>query len=362
MLPTEIKRLLIVSDAAAPQVNGVVRTIGNTITQLNKMGIDVDMLTPDQFKSVPCPSYPDIRLSLTTSRHVEKLIRDLKPDAMHISTEGPLGWAARNAALRNGWQFTTAFHTRFPEYVHARIGIPVSWGYALLRKFHSASSAVLAPTPTIGQNLIKHGFTNIVPWTHGVDHQIFYPRPVLKLTHTSSPIFLYVGRLAVEKNVEAFLKLDLPGEKWVAGVGPLGSIIQKKYPTARYIGVLSQDALAELYSQADVFVFPSLTDTFGLVMVEAMACGLPVAAFPVPGPLDVIGASAAGVMDENLKRACMQALKISRNVATMHARTFSWEIATQLMVQALVHRIAPTPDEIFEKLSEQLTSGAPRST
>ena len=359
MSSTEIKRLLIVSDAAAPQVNGVVRTIGNSVTQLNKMGIAVEMLTPDQFKSVPCPTYPDIRLSLTRPRYVEQLIREINPEAMHISTEGPLGWAARKAALKNGWKFTTAFHTQFPEYVHARTGIPVSWGYALLRKFHSASSAVLAPTPTVGRNLIKRGFTNIVQWTHGVDHQIFYPRLALKPTHSNTPVFLYVGRLAVEKNIEAFLKLDLPGEKWVAGVGPLQSALQRKYPSVRYIGVLSQDALAELYSQADVFVFPSLTDTFGLVMVEAMACGLPVAAFPVPGPLDVIGVSSAGVMDENLQRACMKALKLSRNMAISHASTFSWEIATDLMARALVRMLPPTPDEIFEKVSQQLTSEVP---
>ncbi len=352
----EITRLLIVTDAAAPQVNGVVRTIDNTNIHLKRMGISVSMLTPDSFKSFPCPTYPEIRLSLTTSTHVEKMIRAFNPDAMHISTEGPLGWAARNAALRNGWRFTSSYHTRFPEYVHARIGLPVAWSYALLRKFHSASSGVLAPTPTIRQNLINHGFVNVVQWTHGVDHQIFYPRPVFTLTHSSRPVFLYVGRLAIEKNIEAFLKLDLPGQKWVAGEGPLKSALQRKYPSARYIGVLSQDALAELYSQADVFVFPSVTDTFGLVMVEAMACGVPVAAFPVPGPLDVIGDSDAGVLDENLQRACMKALKLSRSSATAHASHFSWEIAGQHMAQALVRLIPPTPDQIFEELSEQFTT------
>lgn len=357
----EIKRLLIVSDAAAPQVNGVVRTIENSIRYLKTIDISVELLTPERFKSLPCPSYPDIRLSLTTSKRIASIIREINPDAMHIATEGPLGWAARRAALKNGWQFTSAYHTRFPEYVHARIGIPTSWIYKLLRRFHSASSGVLAPTPTIKKTLLENGFRNVIQWTHGVDHSIFYPRGNQKSINLQDPVFLYVGRLAIEKNIEAFLKLDLPGQKWVAGEGPLQLELLHKYPSVRYIGVLSQDALAELYSQADVFVFPSLTDTFGLVMVEAMACGLPVAAFPVPGPLDVIGDSQGGVLDDNLHRACIKALRLGRHKPLQHARTFSWGTATQRMADALVWLKNPSPDEIFDQVSERLDSRSARS-
>ncbi len=332
----EIRNLLIVTDAAAPQVNGVVRTIGNTKDQFEKMGIKVDLLTPERFRTVACPSYPEIRLSLTTSKSVERLIESFNPDALHVSTEGPLGWATRKIARRRGWSFTTAYHTRFPEYVHARTGIPTPWIYNIFRRFHSASSGVLAPTRTIKDNLLLNGFERVVQWTHGVDHGIFYPRIDQKPVDLKNPIFLYVGRLAIEKNVEAFLKLDLPGQKWVAGEGPLEQELKRKYPHARYIGVLSQADLAGLYSLADVFVFPSLTDTFGLVMLEAMACGLPVAAFPVAGPIDVIGDSPAGVMDHDLQKACMRALSIKRETAIAHAKTYSWEIATRQMQDALV--------------------------
>ena len=332
----EIKRLLIVTDAAAPQVNGVVRTIGNTTRHLEAMGIEVQMLTPERFRTIACPSYPEIRLSLTTSRSVERIIEEINPDALHVSTEGPLGWHTRSAALRRGWKFTTAYHTRFPEYVHARTGIPPAWVYKVFKRFHGAASAVLAPTPTIRDNLISHGFERIVQWTHGVDHDIFFPRIEQRPVDKKNPVFLYVGRLAIEKNVEAFLKLDLPGTKWVAGEGPIEQDLKRKYPEARYIGVLSQDDLARLYSDADVFVFPSLTDTFGLVMVEAMACGLPVAAFPVPGPLDVLAKSGAGVMHQDLRTACLEALKIPRERAIAHAKTFSWEIASRKKLNALV--------------------------
>ena len=332
----EIKRLLVVTDAAAPQVNGVVRTIGNTTRHLEAMGIEVQMLTPERFRTIACPSYPEIRLSLTTSRTVERMIEEINPDALHVSTEGPLGWHTRKVAMRRGWRFTTAYHTRFPEYVHARTGIPPAWIYKVFRRFHGAASAVLAPTPTIRDSLIANGFERIVQWTHGVDHDIFYPRIAQRPINKENPVFLYVGRLAVEKNVEAFLKLDLPGTKWVAGVGPIEQDLKRKYPEAKYIGVLSQDDLARLYSEADVFVFPSLTDTFGLVMVEAMACGLPVAAFPVPGPLDVLGRSYAGIMDTDLRAACLRALDVPRESAIAHAKTFSWEIASRKKLNALV--------------------------
>jgi len=323
-----IKKLLIVTDAWQPQVNGVVRTLGNTRSQLEALGMAVEMLTPQSFKTLPCPSYPEIRLSLTTRGRVQQMIEAINPDALHIATEGPLGWAARGVAVACQWTFTTAYHTRFPEYVNARIGIPLSWSYALFRRFHGASSAVLAPTPAIVEDLRTRGFNHVVHWTRGVDHAIFYPRIEQIPPNKTNPIFLYAGRLAIEKNVEAFLRLDLPGQKWVAGEGPMTVTLKKKYPNARYIGVVSQDELAHLYSQADVFVFPSLSDTFGLVMAEAMACGLPVAAFPVMGPIDVVGQSGAGVLDEDLRAACLACLDISRDRATARASQFTWSVAT----------------------------------
>ena len=332
----KFSRVLIVTDAWHPQVNGVVRTLMSTAYELRQMGVRVDMITPALFKTLPCPSYPEIRLSLTTSRRIERLIEQVRPDALHIATEGPLGWAARNAAVRRGWQFTTAYHTRFPEYVNARTGIPVDWLYRLFRKFHRPSAAVLVPTASMIGDLQEHGFSNVTYWTRGVDHEIFYPRCEQKPIDPANPIFIYVGRLAVEKNVEAFLALDLPGVKWVAGEGPLGVGLRRRYSDARWTGVLSQPELAELYSRADVFVFPSKTDTFGLVMVEAMACGLPVAAFPVVGPIDVVGDSGAGCLDQDLRTACLRALEISRSAAIAHAKTFTWALATEQFYAALV--------------------------
>ncbi|WP_243480083.1 glycosyltransferase family 4 protein [Orrella daihaiensis] len=335
--PTErkIKRLLIVTDAWQPQVNGVVRTLGNTRANLQASGVQVEMLTPLSFKTLPCPSYPEIRLSLTSARRVQAMIEQIDPDALHIATEGPLGWAARRVARRQGWAFTTAYHTRFPEYVKARIGVPLDWSYALLRRFHGASSAVLAPTPAIVKDLQDRGFHHVVHWSRGVAHDIFYPRMQQEPPRKDNPVFLYAGRLAIEKNVEAFLKLDLPGQKWVAGEGPMAEGLKRQYPNARYIGVIPQEELAKLYSQADVFVFPSLTDTFGLVMVEAMACGLPVAAYPVAGPIDVVGDSGAGVLHDDLKQACLACLNIDRSAAIHRAAQFTWPLATQQFYDAL---------------------------
>ncbi|MFM1927508.1 MAG: hypothetical protein RIR28_91 [Pseudomonadota bacterium] len=333
------KHLVIVTDAWHPQVNGVVRTLMNTSREIQAMGYKVSMITPEAFRSVPCPSYPEIRLALTTSRTIESRIESLAPDALHIATEGPLGWAARAAARRRGWQFTTAFHTRFPEYVNARTGIPVSWLYALFRHFHSPSKAVLAPTQAIIDDLNKWRFANVTYWSRGVDHGIFFPRCKQTRPNPEKPIFIYVGRLAVEKNIEAFLSLELPGEKWVAGEGPLEATLKARYPSVNWIGVLPQDKLAEVYSQADVFVFPSLTDTFGLVMVEAMACGLPVAAYPVAGPIDVVGTSKAGVLSNDLRQACLACLEIPREAALKRAAQFTWQAATEQFEAALVPMI-----------------------
>lgn len=321
-------KILIVTDAWEPQVNGVVRTLKSTRRELEAMGHEVDFVTPLEFRTLPCPTYPDIRLSLMPRAKLARRIRDFDPDALHIATEGPLGMAARAYALHKDMPFTTAYHTRFPEYVKARFAVPLSWTYAFLRWFHGPSRAIMAPTPVVVNDLQQWGFDNVVQWTRGVDLDVFQYRRAQRL-QTDPPIFLYVGRVAVEKNVEAFVDLDLPGSKWVVGDGPALAGIRARHPEVNYLGVLNQSQLAEVYASADVFVFPSKTDTFGLVLLEAMACGLPVAAYPVTGPLDVIGDSGGGVMHEDLRTACMEALKIDRAHARSVAERFSWRKATE---------------------------------
>jgi glycosyltransferase involved in cell wall biosynthesis len=320
-------KIALVTDAWEPQVNGVVRTLKNTARELQLLGHTVEMITPLEFRTLPCPTYPDIRLSLFPRGMLTRRLVGFDPDAIHIATEGPLGLAARRFAMSRDIPFTTAYHTRFPEYVHARSGMPLSWTYAFLRWFHGPSKAVMAPTVVVKKDLEANRFTNVVLWSRGVDLDIFKPRKCARL-NTAPPIFLYVGRVAVEKNIEAFLALDLPGSKWVAGEGPALAGIRARHPDVNYLGVLNQWELSEVYASADVFVFPSRTDTFGLVLLEAMACGLPVAAYPVTGPLDVLGDSRAGVMHEDLRTACLAALGLKREDAAAHARKFSWRAAT----------------------------------
>jgi len=333
-------KVMMVTDAWEPQVNGVVRTLKSTTRELREMGHDVDLLTPLEFSTLPCPTYPDIRLSLFPESKVVRRLCEFAPDALHIATEGPLGMAARSFAVTRGLPFTTAYHTRFPEYVRARVGVPLSWTYAFLRWFHGPSEAVMAPTEVVKRDLETYGFKNVVTWSRGVDLDIFRPQKSERLK-SAPPIFLYVGRVAVEKNIEAFLELELPGSKWVAGAGPALKRIKARYPTVNYLGVLSQQELAEVYASADVFVFPSKTDTFGLVLLEAMACGLPVAAYPVTGPLDVIGDTrTAGVLHDDLRTACLEALKLRREDAAAYARKFSWRAATE---QFLGHLHPRTP-------------------
>jgi glycosyltransferase involved in cell wall biosynthesis len=333
-------KIMIVTDAWEPQVNGVVRTLKNTTRELLAQGHQVELLTPLEFRTIPCPTYPEIRLSLFPKRRLETRIRDFAPDALHISTEGPLGMAARRFAIRNGLPFTTAYHTRFPEYVQARFGLPVGLTYRFLRWFHGPSKAVMAPTPVVVQDLERYGFRNVVMWTRGVDLEIFHPQDARAL-NTAHPIFLYVGRVAVEKNVEAFLKLDLPGSKWVAGDGPALAELKARYPEVNYLGVLSQPDLAKVYASADVFVFPSRTDTFGLVLLEALASGTPVAAYPVTGPIDVLGDGPAGAMREDLRDACLAAVEIDRATARAWAERFSWAAASEQFASHL-KPVAPT--------------------
>ncbi len=330
-------KILIVTDAWEPQVNGVVRTLKMTRRELERLGHQVEVISPLGFRSIPCPTYPEISLAITREGELARRIDQFAPDCLHIATEGPLGWLARRIALRRRWPFTTAYHSRFPEYVAARFRIPTNWTYALLRRFHNAARATLAPTPAIVGDLKARGFNGARLWSRGVDLQTFSPHGERMERPADHPVFLYVGRIAVEKQVDAFLGLDLPGEKWVAGEGPERKRLQARHPEARWLGVLSGEALARLYRSADVMAFPSVTDTFGLVMIESMACGTPVAAFPVPGPVDVIGTSQGGVMHADLRQACLQALHLPREQARRRAEEFSWATATGQMLNALQH-------------------------
>ena len=329
-------KILIVTDAWDPQVNGVVRTLKSTRRELETMGHVVELLTPLEFRTIPCPTYPEIRLSILPGRVVARRIDEAAPDSIHIATEGPLGLAARSYAMRRKLPFTTAYHTRFPEYVKARTGIPLALTYRFLRWFHGGARAVLVPTRVVKDDLEAYGFepSRVVLWSRGVELDVFKPGP--SMAHDlKKPIFLYVGRVAVEKNIEAFLALELPGSKWVAGEGPLLARLKAEHPAVRFTGVLNQTDLAALYNAADVFVFPSRTDTFGLVLLEALACGCPVAAYPVTGPIDVIGDAPAGALDEDLRTAAMRALLIDRRVARAHAERYSWEACTRQFVANL---------------------------
>ena len=328
-------RIALVSDAWAPQVNGVVRTLTAVIGELALRGHSVTAITPDLFRTMPCPSYPEIRLALRPARRVGELIDAAKPDAIHISTEGPLGIAARRHCLKRGYGFTTAFHTRFPEYVAARLALPLSWSYALMRRFHAPSRGVMVATETVRRELAARGFDNLRRWNRGVDAALYDPALRGDMGGLPRPIFLAVGRVAVEKNISAFLALDLPGSKVVVGDGPMLEKLRRRHPEAHFLGKHEGRDLARLYASADVFVFPSRTDTFGLVLLEAMASGLPVAAYPVPGPLDVIGDSGAGVLDEDLGRAALAALQIPREHCREHALRYTWTASADQFVENL---------------------------
>ncbi|WP_184431200.1 glycosyltransferase family 4 protein [Roseospira goensis] len=319
---------MIVSDAWFPQVNGVVRTLDTLREHLERRGHAVRMVTPDQFDTVPCPTYPQIRLALAPRHRLTKALTEWHPSVIHIATEGPLGWAARGLCLDRGLPFTTAFHTRFPEYVHARFWVPVDWSYALLRHFHSRAEAVMVATPSIEAELTRWGFTNIRRWGRGVDTDLFRPRDKGALDGVISgprPWFVYVGRVAIEKNIEAFLSLDLPGTRIVVGGGPQLEELRTAHPDVVFVGEKRGEDLALHYAVADAFVFPSLTDTFGLVLLEALACGVPVAAFPVAGPLDVIGDAPVGRLDDDLRAAALAALEVPAARCRAFALRHGWE-------------------------------------
>ncbi len=328
-------RILIATDAWHPQINGVVRSIESLATEARRVGAEVEFLTPEGFWTVGMPTYPDIRLAFVSARAVAERIARTAPDHLHIATEGPIGLAARRACLRSGRLFTTSYHTSFPDYLAARAPVPRAWSYAWLRWFHNAGSGVMVSTPSVARELGARGFTTVMRWSRGVDHELFRPRPesVLDLPR---PIFLYVGRVAVEKNVEAFLALNLPGTKVVAGDGPARSMLEQRYPEVKFLGMQTGETLARIYASADVFVFPSRTDTFGIVLLEALASGLPVAAYPVQGPSDVIGDSDAGVLDEDLGAACRRALGVPRERARAFSLNYTWaESARQFIDNVL---------------------------
>jgi len=322
-------KILIISDAWLPQINGVVRTLSTTKQHLENLGHQVEVISPDLFRTIPCPSYPEIRLVIQPARHnVIDFIHTFRPDCIHIATEGPLGWAGRNACQALNLSFTTSFHTKFPEYVYARLGIPPRWGYRFLRWFHHLSKSVMVATPSMRGSLEKEGFQHLSPWSRGVDVELFHPRPKDFLSDPR-PISMYVGRVAVEKNIEAFLKAELPGTKYVVGGGPQLDYWRAHYPAVKFVGAKAGEELASYYAAADVFVFPSRTDTFGLVVLEALASGVPVAAYPVSGPVDILRDTSAGCLDENLTQATLNALKLDAQQCRPHALKYSWRACTQ---------------------------------
>lgn len=338
-------KIALVTDAWLPQVNGVVTTLVELVRWLRAAGHEVEVIHPAEFATRPCPGYPGIDLAVRPARELARRLDAFAPGAVHLATEGPLGWAARRHCLRRGWAFTTAFHTKFPEILNAAARVPLSWGYALFRHFHRPSSGVMVPTLGVLRGLEQRGFRNLRAWTHGVDTNLFRFQgesvacPTVGLL--AHPVALFVGRVSYEKNIDAFLRLDMPGTKVVCGVGPLEDRLRQRYPDAHWLGVLPRDELARVYAAADLFVFPSRADTFGLVMLEAMACGTPVAAFPVDGPREVLGAGEpggvrGGVLDEDLLAACRQALAVPRHEARARALAFGWDAACAQFLSYLV--------------------------
>jgi len=334
-------KLLIATDAWRPQVNGVVRTLERTGEQLTRFGIDVAMLTPADFRTWPLPTYPEIRLARALPRTIGAAADAHRPDAVHIATEGPIGYAVRRWCLATGRPFTTSFHTRFPEYLSARAPIPERLTYAILRRFHNAGRACMVATDSLRKELAARGFEHLVPWTRGVDSDLFRPRE--STLDLPRPVFLFVGRVAVEKNIGAFLALDLPGSKVVVGDGPALPALAAAHPEAHFLGMRTGEALAEAYASADVFVFPSRTDTFGIVLLEALAAGVPVAAYPVPGPQDVIGGTGVGVLDDDLRLAALAALSIPREACRTFALSRSWEASARQFLDHIIAANARAP-------------------
>jgi glycosyltransferase involved in cell wall biosynthesis len=331
-----MSKVLIVTDAWLPQTNGVVRCLEAVGRELVRIGHEVSYLTPEGFWTFPLPTYPEIRLSIVSPPTIAAFIERETPDNIHIATEGPLGLLARLICTEQGLAFTSSYHTRFPEYVAARMPIPTEWTYAFLRWFHGAAEATLVPTVSMRDELQLRSFTGLRTWTRGVDHSRFAPGEKTWFANLPGPHLLYVGRVSVEKNVEAFLKLDVPGTKIIVGDGPSRAELEARYPEAQFLGLRTGEELSAIYRSADIFVFPSKTDTFGNVMIEAMASGLPVAAYPVTGPRDVLTDPASGAMDEDLTVAVRRALTLDRAAARAHALTFTWANCAEIFLDTLV--------------------------
>lgn len=347
-------KIVLASDAWHPQVNGVVRSLATTVECLRRDGHSVEVIEPSRFWTMPCPTYPEIRLSLACARKVRTILDQAQPDSIHIATEGPIGWAARRWCVRKGRPYTTAFHTRFPDYVSIRTGIPARWIWKVMRRFHGRAERTFTATTSLAEELNARGLERTHIWPRGVDLDQFNPNvaPHPAMADLPRPILLNVGRVAPEKNIEAFLDVRVPGTKVVVGGGPVLERMKAAYPDVLFLGPKHGLELASVYTAADVFVFPSRTDTFGLVNIEALACGLPVAAYPVPGPADIVGPGGCGIhggsrpigaLDEDLSEAIKCALKASRRAAAREARHYSWERCTDLFFAGLAR---PAPSEM----------------
>jgi len=349
-------RIMVVTDAWEPQVNGVVRTLTRVIQECREMGHEVEVIAPiDGFRTIPLPTYPEIKLVLGARKAVEQRFRDFEPEAIHIATEGPLGWTARGICRRWKLPFTTSYHTRFPEYLHARFPIiPLKAAYQFMRTFHNSGGRLMVATPTMRDDLAARGFKNITAWARGVDTEMFHPKRrgvnggVYK--DLTGPIHLNVGRIAVEKNISVFLDLDVPGTKVIVGDGPQREELEKKYPDAVFLGSKFGEELAQHFADADTFVFPSLTDTFGLVILEAMAAGTPVAALPAPGPSDIIPGSGAGAVSDDLQACVMECLELDRATCRTYAETFSWKACAEEFVENLTPQPKPERRRFWKRL------------
>ena len=330
-------RILIATDAWHPQVNGVVRTLDTTLKKLRELGHIVEVLEPSAYPQMSAPFYPEIRFALATPGRIDRRIRTFRPEHVHISTEGPLGLLARRHCRKRGWKFSTSYHTKFPEYLHALARVPERWSNRMLRWFHNGASAMMVATPSLEADLKSRGFTAPVRrWSRGVDRGIFRSRAKVESPHPR-PVLLYVGRVSVEKGIEEFLKLDTPGTKVIVGDGPIRAILEKRYPAAKFLGYRTGEDLGACYAAADLFVFPSRTDTFGLVVIEALACGLPVAAFPATGPIDILTRAELGCCDDDLKRAIEQALRFGdRQACIVEGASYTWEHCTEQFLGNLV--------------------------
>lgn len=353
-------KLALVTDAWHPQVNGVVTTLHELVQALGPLGVEVTVIHPGLFKNRPCPGYAGIDLAVRPYKPLADMLNTLQPDAVHLATEGPLGWAGRKHCLNKGWQFTTAFHTKFPEILHAALRVPLFMGYGLFRHFHRPSSGVMVPTQGVLRMLQQRRFKSLKAWTHGVDLSLFHhhavPLDLPELKDLPRPFTLFVGRVSYEKNIDAFLNLQLPGTRIVCGVGPLEAQLKARYPDVLWMGVLPRERLAKVYAAADVFVFPSRNETFGLVMLEAMACGTPVAAYPVDGPLQVLGngdgQATGGVLSEDLQAAVHQCLQLPRAEARQRAETFGWPKTVEVFLSNLVPaQPKDLPEQGFTPLS-----------